>query len=166
MHDNKRTLLIILCLLLCGCIALVIWVLGSYKRDTLEIQNLICTAKSTIYIKPKHLIMKGTLVLDLQSNRIAMHYTVQHNQQEQQLFFQDIIISPLSRTGVQNYTFAVKSVHKFDSDTTGEMFAWLRLLQPTTINELTINKIGQNTYLFSLNRQIYNFCTTGGREKL
>ncbi|SUC39604.1 Uncharacterised protein [Proteus mirabilis] len=97
MHDNKRTLLIILCLLLCGCIALVIWVLGSYKRDTLEIQNLICTAKSTIYIKPKHLIMKGTLVLDLQSNRIAIHYTVQHNQQEQQLFFQDIIISPLSR---------------------------------------------------------------------
>ncbi len=109
MHDNKRTLLIILCLLLCGCIALVIWVLGSYKRDTLEIQNLICTAKSTIYIKPKHLIMKGTLVLDLQSNRIAIHYTVQHNQQEQQLFFKislsvllavqecKIILSPLSQ---------------------------------------------------------------------
>ncbi len=111
MHDNKRTLLIILCLLLCGCIALVIWVLGSYKRDTLEIQNLICTAKSTIYIKPKHLIMKGTLVLDLQSNRIESLSTIPFNitNRSNSYFFKislsvllavqecKIILSPLSQ---------------------------------------------------------------------
>ncbi|EHN6806789.1 hypothetical protein KJJ67_004622 [Salmonella enterica] len=103
--------------------------------------------------------------MDLKSNRIAIHYTLQNQQQEQRLFFQDVTISRLNRTGMNTYTFLVKAVHKFDSDTTGELFSWLRLLQPETVNELTIKKIGRNTYLFSVNRQNYNFCTTSGGFK-
>ena len=165
MHYHQRTLLVILCGLLCGCIMLATLVYQGARRDADEIHNLICTAKSTIYIKPRELILNGTLVLDLKSNRIAIHYSVQDQRREQRLFFQDVAITPLNRTGMKTYTFRVKAVHKFNSDTTGEMFSWLRLLQPATENELTINKIGPRAYLFSLNRQIYNFCATSGGAK-
>ncbi len=74
------------------------------------------------------------------------------------------LILQLSKSSIYS-TKPIEAVHKFDSDTTGEMFSWLRLLQPATVNELTINKVGQRTYLFSLNRQIYNFCTTSGSTK-
>ncbi|MFP9065828.1 hypothetical protein ACLI1X_16695, partial [Enterococcus faecalis] len=60
------------------------------RRDTKEVNNLICTAKSNVYIKSRKLILSGTLVLDLKSNRIAIHYAVQDQQREQRLFFQDI----------------------------------------------------------------------------
>ncbi|HCD7428925.1 MAG: hypothetical protein KIB03_12635 [Citrobacter freundii] len=165
MHYHQRTLLIILSGLLCGFIILVTQIYQGARHDTEEVRNLICTAKSNIYIKPRELMLNGTLVLDLKSNRIAIHYAVQDQQREQHLFFQDVAITPLNRTGMKTYTFRVKAVHRFNSDTTGDMFSWLRILQPATVNELTINKIGQRAYLFSLNRQIYNFCTTSGSAK-
>ncbi|ELW3333427.1 hypothetical protein QMH89_004576 [Salmonella enterica] len=165
MHYNQRTLLIIICGLLCGFVLLAMQLYRSAIRGSDEINSLVCTAKSKVYIKPRGLILSGTLVLDLESNQIFFHYVVENQKQEQQLFFQDIKISPLNRTGIKTYTFEVNAVHKFNSDTTGGLFSWLRLLQPTTVNELTVNKIGRSTYLFSLNRQIYNFCTTSSGTK-
>ena len=93
MHYHQRALLIILCGLLCACMVLATQVYRGARRDTEEVNNLICTAKSNVYIKSRKLILSGTLVLDLKSNRIAIHYAVQDQQREQRLFFQDITIS-------------------------------------------------------------------------
>lgn len=82
------------------------------------------------------------------------------------LFFRDICISKLRRTGMKTFTFKVNSVKTFESDTAGDLFSWLRLLQPGTINELKMVKIGKNTYMFSLNRHLYNVCTTSSNVEL
>ncbi|EBM6771892.1 hypothetical protein D3Q55_24295, partial [Salmonella enterica] len=75
-------------------------------------------------------------------------------------------ISKLRRTGMKTFTFKVNSVKTFESDTAGDLFSWLRLLQPGTINELKMVKIGKNTYMFSLNRHLYNVCTTSSNVEL
>lgn len=65
MHYHQRALLIILCGLLCACMVLATQVYRGARRDTEEVNNLICTAKSNVYIKSRKLILSGTLVLDL-----------------------------------------------------------------------------------------------------
>ncbi|EAN5889549.1 hypothetical protein EJN29_17110 [Salmonella enterica] len=67
---------------------------------------------------------------------------------------------------MKTFTFKVNSVMTFESDTAGDLFSWLRLLQPGTINELKMVKIGKNTYMFSLNRHLYNVCTTSSNVEL
>lgn len=79
MHYHQRALLIILCGLLCACMVLATQVYRGARRDTEEVNNLICTAKSNVYIKSRKLILSGTLVLDLKSNRIAIHYACRIN---------------------------------------------------------------------------------------
>lgn len=132
----------------------------SAQRNSIKVANFICTSKSIAYIEPMNVKLRGTFVLDLESDRIAIHYEVEQADRKKKLFFQDVHISKLLRTGVRTFTFKVSSVNKFSADTTGDMFSWLRLLQPGTVNELNIVRIGQSAYMYSLNRHLYNVCTT------
>lgn len=51
---------------------------------------------------------------------------------------------------MKTFTFKVNSVKTFESDTAGDLFSWLRLLQPGTINELKMVKIGKIPTCFRL----------------
>lgn len=166
MYYSKRTLLIIFVIFIAivaiGSVIALEWV----NRDSYRTNNLICTTKSEAYIAPRKLYMDGGLVLDLKSGRITLHNDVTTDTKEKRLFFRDICISKLRRTGMKTFTFKVNSVKTFESDTAGDLFSWLRLLQPGTINELKMVKIGKNTYMFSLNRHLYNVCTTSSNVEL
>lgn len=166
MYYSKRTLLIIFIIVIVIIAIGSVTALGWVNRDSYRINNLICTTKSEAYIEPRKLYMDGGLVLDLKSGRITVHYDVTTDTKEKRLFFRDICISKLRRMGMKTFTFKVNSVKSFDSDTAGNLFSWLRLLQPGTINELKIVKIGKNTYMFSLNRHLYNVCTTNSNVEL
>lgn len=161
MFNHKRTVLItmtVIALTLMVILGISWW---SAQRNSINVHNFICTSKSIIYIEPMKVKLRGTFVLDLESDRIAIHYEVEQADRKNKLFFQDVHISKLLRTGVRTFTFKVSSVNKFSADTTGEMFSWLRLLQPGTVNELNIVQIGKSAYMYSLNRHLYNVCTTG-----
>lgn len=166
MYYSKRTLLIMFIIFIIIIVIGSVTALGWIKRDSYRANNLICTTKSEAYIEPRKLYMDGGLVLDLKSGRITVHYDVTTDTKEKRLFFRDICISKLRRTGMKTFTFKVNSVKTFDSDTAGDLFSWLRLLQPGTINELKIVNIGKNTYMFSLNRHLYNVCTTSSNAEL
>lgn len=160
MFNHKRTVLITMTV-----IALVLIVIfgrngWSVQRNVINVDNFICTSKSIVYIEPMKMKLRGTFVLDFESDRIAIHYEVEQADHKEKLLFLDVHISKLLRTGVRTFTFKVSSVNKFSADSTGDMFSWLRLLQPGTVNELNIVQIGQNAYLYSLNRHLYNVCTT------
>lgn len=58
-------------------------------------------------IEPRKLYMDGGLVLDLKSGRITLHYDVTTDTKEKRLFFRDICISKLRRTGMKTFTFKV-----------------------------------------------------------
>ena len=143
MHYHQRALLIILCGLLCACIMLATCrCIGEARRDTEEVNNLIFTAKSNVYIKSRKLILNGTFSAGLGIEPDCYSLPVQDQQREQRLFFQDITISAPNRIGPKTYTFRVEAVHKFDSGYDGEMFSGCVSLRPATVNELTINKVG------------------------
>lgn len=160
MSDHKRAILTTVFILILALILIVSGIGWGARRNTLEVDKFICTAKSVVYLSPLNTTLNGTLVLDLKSDRIAVHYKVKTQGQADRLFFQDIHISKLHRMGDRTFTFKVSSVSKFSADTTNNLFSWLRLLQPGTVNELKIVRIGKSTYMFSLNRRIYNICTT------
>lgn len=161
MFNHKRTVLITMTVIALALIVIIGRSWWSAQRNSINVHNFICTSKSTTYIKPMKVKLRGTFVLDLESDRIAIHYEVEQADRKKKLFFQDVHISKLLRTGVRTFTFKVSSVNKFSADTTGDMFSWLRLLQPGTVNELNIVQIGKSAYMYSLNRHLYNVCTTG-----
>ncbi|MDI5453331.1 hypothetical protein MJM04_22895, partial [Salmonella enterica subsp. enterica serovar Cerro] len=37
--------------------------------------------------------------------------------------------------------------------------SYLRVLHPEAANEIRISKVGEKTFFYSLNRQLYNVCT-------
>lgn len=57
------------------------------------------------------------------SGRITLHYDVTTDTKEKRLFFRDICISKLRRTGMKTFTFKVNSVKTFESDTAGDLFS-------------------------------------------
>lgn len=161
MFNHKRTVLIAMTVIALALIVIIGRSWWSAHRNSINVHNFICTSKSTTYIEPMKVKLRGTFVLDLEADRIAIHYEVEQADRKKKLFFQDVHISKLLRTGVRTFTFKVSSVNKFSADTTGDMFSWLRLLQPGTVNELNIVQIGKSAYMYSLNRHLYNVCTTG-----
>lgn len=160
MFNHKRTVLITIAVIALVLIVILCRSWWNAQRKVINEGDFICTSKSIVYIEPMKVKLRGTFVLNLKSDRIAIHYEVEQADRKKKLFFQDIHISKLLRTGVRTFTFKVSSVNKFPADTTGDMFSWLRLLQPGTVNELNIVQIGQNAYMYSLNRHLYNVCTT------
>lgn len=161
MFNHKRTVLITMTVIALALIVIIGRSWWSAQRNSINVHNFICTSKSITYIESMKVKLRGTFVLDLESDRIAIHYEVEQADRKKKLFFQDVHISKLLRTGVRTFTFKVSSVNKFSADTTGDMFSWLRLLQPGTVNELNIVQIGKSAYMYSLNRHLYNVCTTG-----
>jgi len=160
MSDHKRTILTISIIFILSLILLTIALRWENRRNTIVVDDFICTSKSIVYLAPMQTKLSGTFVLNLKSERLAIHYKVEKEGRPNRLFFQDINISKLLSTSPRTFTFKVNSVNKYPADTTEGMFSWLRLLQPGTVNELKLVKIGKNTYMYSLNRRIYNICTT------
>ncbi|HFZ9282711.1 TPA: hypothetical protein ACIPFZ_001978, partial [Salmonella enterica subsp. enterica serovar Waycross] len=50
-------------------------------------------------------------------------------------------------------------VKVFATDTAGDLLSHLRVLHPEAANEIRISKVGEKTFFYSLNRQLYNVCT-------
>ncbi|MDT1790661.1 hypothetical protein [Salmonella enterica] len=136
------------------------------NSDSNRTNNLISKTKAEASHEQLKLDMDGGIVMDHKSGSITLHYDVSSDSTEKGLFFRDFCISKLRRTGMKTFTFKVNSVKTFESDSAGDLFSWLRLLQPGTINELKMDKIGKNTYMFSLNRHLYNVCTTSSNVEL
>ncbi|MBR7465574.1 hypothetical protein G3W41_29485, partial [Klebsiella pneumoniae] len=57
------------------------------------------------------------------------------------------------------YACEVSMAKVFATDTAGDLLLYLRDLHPEAANEIRISKVGEKTFFYSLNRQLYNVCT-------
>ncbi|EAP2593783.1 hypothetical protein EBH14_02935, partial [Salmonella enterica] len=101
----------------------------------------------------------GSLVLDFKMKRITLQYEIKTKDNGVKILYRDVYMKNLHRTAPGVYTFEVSQVKVFATDTAGDLLSYLRVLHPEAANEIRISKVGEKTFFYSLNRQLYNVCT-------
>ncbi|EDS8726639.1 hypothetical protein CBU93_000872, partial [Salmonella enterica subsp. enterica serovar Oranienburg] len=110
-------------------------------------------------IQPKDIHADGSLVLDFKMKRITLQYEIKTKDNGIKILYRDVYMKNLHRTAPGVYTFEVSQVKAFATDTAGDLLSYLRVLHPEAANEIRISKVGEKTFFYSLNRQLYNVCT-------
>lgn len=160
MHYSQRTLLRIVTVFFL-LVAAVFWgkAILQFLDRRAGSEDFLCATKTISTILPKGITVAGDIVIDFKTQRITLQYDVRQKNAKPGILYRDIYLKHLRRVADDVFTFEVASVKIFPTDTTGELFSYFRLLHPDASNELRLKRIGEKTYLFSLNRQIYNVCT-------
>lgn len=158
MHNYKRNILRGSTLLILA-VAIVLLILLIQRQRQPNPDSFLCTAKTVTNIQPKNFNVSGSIVLDFKKKRITLQYDIITNEQVKKVLYRDIYINNLHTPQPGVYTFDVDSVKIFATDTASDFLSHFRLLHSGAANEIRITKVGNNTYLYSLNKQIYNVCT-------
>lgn len=160
MHFHKRTLLSVatLGMLAVSVVLMVVWVRNS-NHSLINTDEFLCTTRTVTTIQPKDIHADGSLVLDFKMKRIMLQYEIQTKDSGVKILYRDVYMKNLHRTAPGVYTFEVSLIKVFATDTAGDLFAHLRVLHPEAANEIRIAKVGEKTFFYSLNRQLYNICT-------
>ncbi|HGB1937089.1 TPA: hypothetical protein ACIUHN_002412, partial [Salmonella enterica subsp. diarizonae serovar 50:k:z35] len=91
--------------------------------------------------------------------RITLQYEIKTKDNAVKILYRDVYMKNLHRTAPGVYTFEVSLIKAFATDTAGDLLSYLRVLHPQAANEIRISKVGEKTFFYSLNRQLYNVCT-------
>ncbi|EHL3470332.1 hypothetical protein LAN87_003030 [Salmonella enterica] len=160
MHFHKRTLLSVatLGMLAVSVVLMVVWVRNS-NHSLINTDEFLCMTRTVTTIQPKDIHADGSLVLDFKMKRITLQYEIQTKDSGVKILYRDVYMKNLHRTAPGVYTFEVSLIKVFATDTAGDLFAHLRVLHPEAANEIRIAKVGEKTFFYSLNRQLYNICT-------
>lgn len=125
----------------------------------IRFERFLCTTRTVTSVQPGNFHADGNIVLDFKNKRITLQYDIITAQQIKKVLYRDVYIKNLKMPGAGIYTFDVDSVKVFSTDTAGDFLAHFRLLHPGAANEIRVTRVGNSTYLYSINRQIYNVCT-------
>lgn len=160
MHYPKRTLLRIFIVFFI-LVSAVLWVQVIKKHAVSHpaMDDFFCATKTISNIQAKGINVAGDIVIDFKTQRITLQLDVKKENNEHSLLYRDVYMKNLRRITDELFTFEIDAVKIFPDDNVGNFFSYFRLLHPGARNELRIQRIGEKTYLFSLNRQIYNVCT-------
>ncbi|EIR3038114.1 hypothetical protein LWV01_004478, partial [Salmonella enterica] len=121
--------------------------------------EFLCTTRTVTTIQPKNIHADGSLVLDFKMKRITLQYEIKTKDNAVKILYRDVYMKNLHRTAPGVYTFEVSLIKAFATDTAGDLLSYLRVLHPQAANEIRISKVGEKTFFYSLNRQLYNVCT-------
>ncbi|EBS8367276.1 hypothetical protein JYY36_003432 [Salmonella enterica subsp. diarizonae serovar 50:z:-] len=160
MHFHKRTLLSLATL---GMLAVSVVLMGVLVRNDnyrfINTDEFLCTTRTVTTIQPKNIHADGSLVLDFKMKRITLQYEIKTKDNAVKILYRDVYMKNLHRTAPGVYTFKVSLIKVFATDTAGDLLSYLRVLHPQAANEIRISKVGEKTFFYSLNRQLYNVCT-------
>ena len=160
MHHYQRTVLnSITLLILAVSFALLILHVRQQRYPLSDLNAFLCTTRTVTSVQPGNFHADGNIVLDFKNKRITLQYDIITAQQIKKVLYRDVDIKNLKMPGAGIYTFDVDSVKVFSTDTAGDFLAHFRLLHPGAANEIRVTRVGNSTYLYSINRQIYNVCT-------
>ncbi|EJM4068781.1 hypothetical protein NOJ64_003423 [Salmonella enterica] len=160
MHFHKRTLLSLATLgMLAVSVVLMVVLVRNDNYRFINTDEFLCTTRTVTTIQPKNIHADGSLVLDFKMKRITLQYEIKTKDNAVKILYRDVYMKNLHRTAPGVYTFEVSLIKVFATDTAGDLLSYLRVLHPQAANEIRISKVGEKTFFYSLNRQLYNVCT-------
>lgn len=160
MHHYQRTVLRgITLLILAASFVLLILQARQQRYPLSDADSFLCTTKTVTSVLPGNFLANGNIVLDFKNKRITLQYDITTKEQIKKVLYRDVYMKNLQMPGPGIYTFDVDSVKVFSTDTAGDFLAHFRVLHHDAANEIRITRVGNSTYLYSINRQIYNVCT-------
>lgn len=160
MHFHKRTLLSLATLgMLAVSVVLMVVLVRNDNYRFINTDEFLCTTRTVTTIQPKNIHTDGSLVLDFKMKRITLQYEIKTKDNAVKILYRDVYMKNLHRTAPGVYTFEVSLIKAFATDTAGDLLSYLRVLHPQAANEIRISKVGEKTFFYSLNRQLYNVCT-------